>query len=103
MYAIIRRLKVYPHLMEEGFKRTEQFLLPVLSREPGFIEFYSVKVSESEALSISIFATREDAEEGNRKALEWAREQLFPLAQGPAEILLWARLCYTRELETSSR
>ncbi len=87
MYTIIRRLKVKPHLVEEAIKRTEQVFLPVLRNEPGFLEFYSILVSEHEAVSISLFETKEQAEAGNNKALEWAREQLFPLAQGPAEIL----------------
>lgn len=87
MYAIMRRIRIQPHFMEESLKRTEQFFLPFLRNEPGFIEFYSVQVGENEALSISLFETREEAEEGNRKALEWAKEQLFPLAQGPAEIV----------------
>ena len=87
MYTIMRRLKVQRHLVEEAVKITEQMFLPILSKEPGFIEFYSVLVSENEAVSISLFETKEQAEAGNSKALAWAREQLFPLALGPAEIL----------------
>jgi heme-degrading monooxygenase HmoA len=87
MYAIMRRIKIQPHLMEEAIQKTEQFFVQPLSKEPGFLKFYSVRVGESEFVSISLFETRETAEEGNRKALEWARENLFPLAQGPAEIV----------------
>lgn len=87
MYTVMRRIKIQPHFMEEATARTEQIFLPVLRNEPGFIEFYSVQTAADEAVSISIFETREEAEEGNRRALEWAKEQLFPLAQGPAEII----------------
>jgi heme-degrading monooxygenase HmoA len=87
MYVIMRRIKIQPHLMEEARQRTEQFFLQSLSKEPGFLEFYSVQVGESEFVSISLFETKEEAEEGNRRALEWAREALFPLAEGPAEIV----------------
>src|SRR5690242_18915351 len=87
MYAIIRRITIQPHLVEEAIKITEQVFLPVLRNEPGFIHFYCLLVTENEAISLSFFETKEEAEEGNRKALAWAKEQLFPLALGPAEIV----------------
>ncbi|GHO47483.1 hypothetical protein [Ktedonospora formicarum] len=87
MYAIIRQITIQPHLVEEAIKITGQVFLPVLRNEPGFVDFYSILVAENEAMSISFFETKEEAEEGNRKALEWAKEQLFPLALGPAEII----------------
>jgi heme-degrading monooxygenase HmoA len=87
MYAIIRRIKIRPHFMEESLHRTKQSFVPFLSNEPGFLDFYTAQVGENEAVSISLFETKEEAEEGNRKALEWAKEQLFPLAQAPAEIV----------------
>lgn len=87
MYAVMRRIKVQPHLIEMLVERTERNYVPMLKNEPGFIEFSVVRVGENEAVSISIFESREEAEEGNRKALEWAREQIFLLAQGPAEIV----------------
>ncbi len=87
MYAIMRRIKLQPRFMEEALQKTEQFFVQPLRKEPGFLDFYSVQVGESEFVSISLFETKEKAEEGNRKALEWAREQLFPLAQGPAEMV----------------
>ncbi|MEP7188888.1 MAG: antibiotic biosynthesis monooxygenase [Roseiflexaceae bacterium] len=87
MYAIIRRIKVQPQLLEELVRRTEQAFVPLLRDEPGFVEFTVAQVGQDEGLSISIFETKEAAEEGNRKAFEWAKEQLFPLAQGPAEVV----------------
>ena len=87
MYAIMRRIKIQPRFMEEAVQKTEQFFVKPLRNEPGFLEFYSVQVGESEFVSISLFETKEEAEEGNRRALEWAREQLFPLAEAPAEMV----------------
>jgi heme-degrading monooxygenase HmoA len=87
MYAVLRRITVQPHFLEESVRRVEQGLMPLLRNEPGFVELYVVQVGEGEGVSISIFETREDAEDGNRKSLEWAKEQIFPLAVGPAEIV----------------
>lgn len=87
MYAVLRRIKVQPQFVEESVQRIEQGLVPFLRKEPGFVEMYIVLVGEGEGVSISIFESREDAEDGNRKSLEWAGEYIFPLAQGPAEII----------------
>ncbi len=87
MYTIMRQITFKPGVMEEAARRTEEVFLPFLSNEPGFIEFYSIQVGEQTALSISIFDTKELAEEGNRRAFEWAREQLFPLAEAPAQVV----------------
>jgi heme-degrading monooxygenase HmoA len=87
MYAVLRRITVQPHFVEESVQRIEHGLMPLLSNEPGFVELYVVRVGEGEGVSISIFETKEQAEEGNRKSLEWAKEQIFPLALGPAEIV----------------
>lgn len=85
MNAIVQRVNVQPGLVEESIQRIEQGLVPLVSHEPGFVGFYLVRVGEDTGISITIFETREQAEEGNRKSLEWAREQIYPLAQGPAE------------------
>jgi heme-degrading monooxygenase HmoA len=87
MYAVLRRIHVQPQFVEESVKRMEYGLVPLLRKEPGFVEIYVILVGEGVGVSISIFETGQDAEEGNRRSLEWAREQIFPLALGPAEII----------------
>lgn len=102
MYAIMRRIKIQPHLLEEAVQKTEQFFVQPLKKEPGFLAFYSVQVGESEFVSISLFETRETAEEGNRKALEWVGENLVPLAQGPAEIVGAGEVLLRQEKESQA-
>src|SRR5579859_1387932 len=87
MYAVLRRIRVQPHLVEEAVQRIERGLVPLLKNGSGFVELDIVLVGRDEGVSISIFETREAAEKGNALSLEWAREQIFPLAQGPAEII----------------
>ncbi|HLZ56965.1 MAG TPA: antibiotic biosynthesis monooxygenase [Ktedonosporobacter sp.] len=87
MYLILRRVNVKPDFVEESTQRIQQGLVPLVSSSPGFVAFYLVQISEHEGISITVFETREQAEEGNRKSLEWAKTEIFPLAQGPAEIV----------------
>jgi heme-degrading monooxygenase HmoA len=87
MYLVIRRINVHPHLVEESVRRIEQGLVPLVSRQAGFVEFYLAQVGANEGLTISIFETQQEAEAGNTASLAWAKEQIFPLAQGPAEMI----------------
>jgi hypothetical protein len=38
-------------------------------------------------LTISVFETQEQVEESNRRAVEWVKQNLTPLAAGPHEIV----------------
>lgn len=87
MYAVLRRIQVQPQFVEESVRRIEYGLVPLLRNGSGFVEIYVVLVGEGEGVSTSLFETKEAGEEGNRKSLEWAREQKYPLALGPAEIV----------------
>jgi len=52
---------------------------------PGFVEYYLVDAGEEVGFSISVFETQEQAEESNRRAAEWVKQNLVPLAAGPHE------------------
>jgi len=42
MYAVLRRIKVQPHFVEESVQRMEHGLVPLLRNESGFVELYVV-------------------------------------------------------------
>ena len=86
MYLIIRRLKVQSHLWDEVLQSMENGYVPILKNNPKFVEFYGVIVGD-EGVGISVFETQQAAEEANRQALEWAKENLAPLLQAPVEIV----------------
>jgi heme-degrading monooxygenase HmoA len=87
MYVAIRRMKGQPGVFDEAARRIENGLVPILSSVPGFIEYDVVQVGEDEGLTISVYETQEQAEESNRRAAEWVKENLAPLAAGPLEIV----------------
>jgi heme-degrading monooxygenase HmoA len=88
MYLIIRRMKAQAHLLEEARQRMKNGYVPILKSEPGFVEFYAVQVGKDEGVTISFFETQEAAVAANRKALDWAKESLAPLAQSPVEVIV---------------
>ena|ERR1700730_814035 len=87
MYIAIRRLIVQPGLFDEVVQRDESGLVPILRSVPGFVEFDLVQVEENVGVSISVFETQEQAEEANRRAAEWVKQNLVPLVAGPPEIV----------------
>jgi heme-degrading monooxygenase HmoA len=87
MYIAIRRMKAKPGELAEGMRRIENGFVPILRSVPGFVEYVAMQVGEDEGLTISFFETQEQAEESNRRAAEWVKENLAPLAAGPHEIV----------------
>ena len=87
MYAAIRRLRVQPGVFDEVVQRDESGLVPLLRSAPGFVEFDLLQVGEDVGVSITIFETQEQAEEANRRAADWVKQNVAPLVAGPAEIL----------------
>jgi len=87
MYVAIRRLKMKPGLIDEAVQRIENGFVPIVSSVPGFVEYVGVEVGEDEGLTISLFETQEQAEESTRRAAEWVKQNLAPLAAGPHEIV----------------
>ena len=83
----IRRLKVQPGVFDEVVQRDESGLVPILRSVPGFVEFDLVQVGEDVGVSIIVFETQEQAEEANRRAADWVKQNLAPLAAGPLEIV----------------
>lgn len=87
MYAAIRRLMVQPGRFAEVVQRDESGLVPILRSVPGFVEFDLVQVGENVGVSFSVFETQEQAEEADKRAAEWVKQNVAPLATGPAEIV----------------
>ena len=87
MYAAIRRLRVQPGVFDEVVQRDESGLVPLLRSAPGFVEFDLVQVGADVGVSITIFETQAQAEEANRRAADWVKQNVAPLVAGPAEIV----------------
>ena len=87
MYVAIRRQKIQPGLIDEAVRRVEDELVPIISSVPGFVEYDVVQVGEDVGITISVFETQEQAEEANRRAADWVKQNIAPLVAGPPEIV----------------
>ena len=85
MYLVVRSFEhlsglygaIRDSYVEEGFRRVMTELVPQLSAIEGFVSYYSAFDEERAAVtSVSIYETRESAQEANRMAEEWGSKNL---------------------------
>ncbi len=54
----------------------EKSFLPMLAREPGFVNYGLVDAGNQKAMAISIWETREQAQDSARVAGTWVKEHI---------------------------
>lgn len=86
MYASIRRYKMDPGSVDELMRRVNEGFVPIVSKAPGFMAYYTVNGGGGIVASISVFETQAGAEESNRMAASWVKENLASLLPTPPEI-----------------
>ena len=84
MYAAIRQAKAKTGTAEELARRIKEGAIPIISDVEGFRAYYVVYAGDDTVTAISIFDKYEQAEEANRRALDWGEQNLAPLLVGPA-------------------
>lgn len=84
MYVAIRRYETTS--VEEVARRVQQGFVPIMRQAPGYIAYYAIDAGGGFIASISIFETQAQAEESNRMAAAWVRQNIVELFSGPPEL-----------------
>jgi hypothetical protein len=84
MYAAIRQGRAKTGMAEELARRIKDGAIPIISDVPGFQAYYVVYAPDDTVTAISIFDSHAGAEESNRRAMVWIKQNLEPLLEGPA-------------------
>lgn len=79
MYASIRRAKASPGSAAEIARRANEGFVPIISSIPGFMAYYVVDGGEDVVATVSIFSDRAGAEESNRRAADWVKQNVASL------------------------
>jgi Antibiotic biosynthesis monooxygenase len=79
MFATIRRYNVRAGQMSEVVKRVRQGLVPIVSRQAGFVSYHAIDAGDNVALSISFYQTRAAADAANKEAAAWVKANLAEL------------------------
>lgn len=85
MYAAIRKYSIKPGFIDEVMQRIQGEFLSIISREPGFIAYYALRVGNNEVLTISIFDTQAGAEGSTPLAFAWVKKKIAGFVQGVPE------------------
>ena len=86
MYVAVRRYQTEPGSIDELARRAQQGFVPLMRQVPGFVAYYGVDAGNNVIVTISIFQDQAGAEESNRRAADWVKQNLAELVQGPPEI-----------------
>ena len=86
MYVSVRRYEMDAEKVDELMRRVEEGFVPIISNAPGFIAYYALDAGEGVVASISIFTDQAGAEESDRMAVDYVKENLAALLQFLPEI-----------------
>jgi len=86
MYASIRRYKTTAGKAAELARRVNQGFVPIISTAPGFVAYYVVDAGNDVVASVSVFQDQAGADESNRMAADWVKENIAALVASAPEI-----------------
>lgn len=87
MYVSIRRGEVNPGVAAEIARKVEEGFVPIISQVQGFQAYYMVDLGGNMLATVSVFEDKAGAEESNRRAADWVKQNLVPLMASPLEIM----------------
>lgn len=85
MYATIRRYEGVTD-PDEAIRRVNEGFIQIVSQIPGFVAYYWINAGSGVMVSTSIFQDQTSAEESNKKAADYARENLVSVLPNPPQI-----------------
>jgi hypothetical protein len=97
MYVTVRRYEGVTDPTEAG-RRVNEGFLTIISKVPGFIAYYWVDAGGGVMISTSIFEDQSGAEESNKRAADYVRENLASLLPKPPQITAGEVVAYKGKL-----
>lgn len=87
MHASIRRYEgLDPGSVNEIVKRAGEGFVPIVSGGAGFVGYYIIDAGDGVLATISVFESEAAAEESNKAAASWVKENLAELIPNPPQI-----------------
>ena len=86
MYVTIREYDGVEFPEEAAAKVRSEFL-PIVSKIPGFHEYYALKTGERTVASISIFKDKPGADESVRAARNWVTKNMSKFLPNPPKVI----------------
>ena len=87
MYAVIRRYNTHDNSAGKIEQRVRDGFVPLISKLPGFVSYDVVRSTDGTLLSVSVFESKQAAEDSTRLASDWVHENLASLIRTAPVIL----------------
>jgi quinol monooxygenase YgiN len=87
MYTTIRRYNIKPDSMPEVIKRAENGFVPIVTKAPGFLTYDLVNTGHNSLTTISTFEDRAGADQSNKLAEGWVKDNLASFITEPPTIV----------------
>ena len=87
MFAVIRRYNTHENTAGKIEQRVRDGFVPLISKLPGFVSYDVVRSTDGTLLSVSVFESRQAADDSNRLASDWVHENLASLIRTAPIIL----------------
>jgi hypothetical protein len=85
MFVSIRKYKTTSP--DEVLRRAGSGFVPIVRKAPGFVEYYTVNAGNDVVVSVSVFDAKAGADESNRLAADWVKQNIASLVAGPPDIM----------------
>ena len=76
IYASIRHYKTNPGAVAEIARLVDEGFLPIISNVPGFFAYFALDTGNDTDALISVFQDEARADESDRMAADWAKENI---------------------------
>ena len=87
MYTSIRRYNITNgESVASISQRVSEGFVPIISQTPGFIAYSLVDAGEGVVATISIFDDQAGAEESNRRAADWVKQNMAQAISGAPQV-----------------
>jgi heme-degrading monooxygenase HmoA len=87
MFAVIRRYNAHENSASKIEQRVRDGFVPLISRLPGFVSYDVVRSTDGTLISVSVFESRQSADDSNHLASDWVHENLASLIRTAPVIL----------------
>jgi hypothetical protein len=87
MFISVRRYTINNEIsIAEIARRAEEGFVPIIRQTPGFVAYYGVASGANEITTVSVFEDQAGADESNRRAADWVRQNLAQYVSAPPQI-----------------
>ena len=87
MYAVIRQYQFDQSASEELDRKVREIFMPRLKAMPGLVTYYSLNTGAGSRASLSVFESKEGAEESVRAAANFVQQELADITISKPQIL----------------